>query len=176
MGVITKTKGYEYNAPYRTLLNAAGSHVAARAAGTYGLGHGAPLVASGVGSLAPLAMVYIADADFPIIREEPSRLRLRVQLCVNDVAPGGNYTVGLYPVTRPATSGGAGLCIMTLGTVVPGSTVLFTAPAADSILSGTGTDFALPADGFYVIGVVTSAIVATSSLVQINAQLQQHNQ
>lgn len=176
MGRITKLTGYEYNAPYRTLLNAAGSHTAAKVAGKYGLGYGDPLAVSGTGTLYPLALVYIADADFPIVREEPSKLRIRAQLCTNDVAPGGNFTLGLYPVTRPATSGGAGLCTMTLGTVVPGSEVVFTAPAVDAILSGVGADFVMPADGFYAIGVVTTATMATSSHVHINAQLQHHNQ
>jgi len=176
MSLVNKVKGYEYNAPYRTILNAGGSHTAAKVAGKYGLGYGDPLAVSGTGTLYPLAMVYIADADFPDVREEPSKLRIRAQLCTNDVAPGGNFTMGLYPVTRPAASGGAGICIMTLGTVVSGSTVAFTAPAADSILSGVGTDFALPADGFYAIGVVTSATMPASSHVHINAQLQHHNQ
>ena len=176
MGLITKTKGYEYNAPYRTLLNAAGSHIAGKVAGTYGLGYGTPFVASGAGALYPLAMVYIDDADYPSVRDEPAKLRVRAQLCVNDVAPTGTFTVGLYPVTRPATSGGAGVSIMTLGAVVAGSTVVFTAPAADAILSGVGADFNIPANGFYVIGVVTTATIAVSSLVQINSQLQHHNE
>jgi hypothetical protein len=38
-----------------------------------------------------------------------------------------------------------------------------------------GADFSLPANGHYVIGVVTTATVATSALVQIVANLQIHN-
>lgn len=38
-----------------------------------------------------------------------------------------------------------------------------------------GADFALPADGLYVIGVVTTATVAASSHVHLNAQLQMRN-
>jgi hypothetical protein len=91
------------------------------------------------------------------------------------VAPTGNFTFGLYPITRPGTSGGAGLAIYTLGTVVSGSNgATFTTPAADGLLNATGSDFALPANGHYVIGVVTTATIATSAHVHMTAKLQIH--
>jgi hypothetical protein len=161
---------------YRTVLEASGSHIAAKVAGTYGIGHGDPLAVSGTGTLYPLQIIYIAAADYPSINGLAPKLRIRAQLFTNDVAPTGNFTVGLYPVTRPATSGGAGLNIYTLGTVVSGSNgATFTTPAADGQFNAASSDFALPADGFYVIGVVTTATVATSSLVHITVQLQIHN-
>lgn len=160
---------------YRTILDASGSHTAAKVAGTYAVGSGDPLAISGTGTLYPINSIFIASADYPTVSNMAPKLRLRVQLYVNDVAPTGNFTFGLYPITRPATSGGAGLCIYTLGTVVTGSTVLFTTPAADGLLSGTSGDFSLPSDGHYVIGVVTTATVATSSHVHVIANLQIRN-
>jgi hypothetical protein len=160
---------------YSTILEASGSHTAARVAGTYALGDGDPIAISGTGTLYPIKTIYIAAADFPNVDGKAAKLRLRAQVYTNDVAPTGNYTFGLYPITRPATSGGAGLAIYTLGTVVTGSTVLFTNPAADGQLNGASSDFALPADGHYVIGIVTTAAVATSAHMHVTAQLQVHN-
>ncbi len=164
------------NASYRTLLQAAGSHIAAQVAGTYGIPNGNPLAVSGTGTLYPLATINIVAADFPTVNGLAPKLRIRAQLYTNDVAPTGNFTFGLYPITRPTTSGAAGVCIYTLGTVVSGSNgATFTTPAADGLLSAVGADFALPSDGHYVLGVVTTATVATSSHVHVNAVLQMRN-
>lgn len=160
---------------YRMLLDSSGSHTAARVAGTYGMGHGDPLAITGVGTLYPLNLISIDAADFPMVGALSPKLRVKAQLYTNDVAPGGNFTVGLHPVTRPATSGAAGLCIYTIGAALAGSTTMFTAPAADAQLGQAGTDFALPANGHYVIGVVTSAAVAASAHVHLTAQLQTRN-
>ncbi len=164
------------NASYRTLLSVAGSHTAAKVAGTYAFGFGDPVAVGGAGTLYPLAIIHIVAADLPTINSITTKLRIRAQLFTNDVAPTGNFTFGLYPVTRPATSGGTGLCIYTIGTVVSGSNgASFTTPAADGLLTAVGSDFALPADGVYVIAVVTTATIAASSHIHMNAQLQMRN-
>jgi len=164
------------NNSYREVLTVSGSHTAAQVAGTYAMGSSGPIAVSGTGTLAPIAVIYIAAADYPTINGLVSKLRIRAELYTNDVAPTGNFTFGLYPITRPGTSGGAGVCIYTLGTVVTGSNgAIFTTPAADGLLNAVGIDFALPADGPYVIGVVTTATVATSAHVQLVAQLQHRN-
>lgn len=164
------------NASYRTILNSAGSHTAAKAAGTYAMGYGDPIAVSGTGTLYPIATIYIAAADYPTVNGITTKLRIRAQLYTNDVAPTGNFTFGLYPITRPTTSGGAGLNIYTLGTVVTGSNgATFTAPAVDGLLQAVGSDFAIPADGFYVIGVITTNTVANNSHLHMNAQLQMRN-
>lgn len=160
---------------YQTILEASGSHTAARVAGTYALGMGDPIAVSGTGTLYPLRTIYIAAADYPSVDGKATKLRLRIQFYTNDVAPTGNYTFGLYPVTRPGTSGGAGLATFTLGTVVGSSTVAFNTPAADGLLQGTSSDFSLPTDGHYVIGVVTTATVAASAHIHISASLQKRN-
>lgn len=162
-------------APYRTIIEPSGSHTAARVAGTYGFSHGQPLAISGTGTLYPLDVVYIDPADYPAVMGLTAKLRVRCTLAANDVAPTGNYVVGLHPVTRPATSGAAGLDIYTIGAAVSGSTLTFTAPAADSINNGVGADFAVPTAGHYIIGMVSSAAVAASSHLHFSAMLQLHH-
>lgn len=163
------------NASYRTLLDSSGSHVAARVAGTYGFAQSQPLAISGTGTLYPLNTIYIDDADYPTLDGVAPKLRVRAQLYVNDVAPTGNFTVALHPITRPASSGGAGVLIYTIGAAVASSGVTVNTPAADSSNQLVGSDFALPADGHYVLGLVTTATVAASSLVHISAKLQMRN-
>ncbi len=159
---------------YRTLLDSSGSHTAARAAGTYWIGQGDALGITGVGTLYPPNIIYIAAADYPAIDALTAKLRIRVQIYTNDIAPTGNYSFGLYPVARPATSGGAGLNIYTLGTVVSGSTTTTYTFPVDAIFAIGSADFALPADGHYVIGMVSTTAVAASSHIHISASLQTH--
>lgn len=156
---------------YRTIMDSSGSHIAGRVAGNYGMGHGDPLAISGTGTLFPLNVMYIDPADYPACGSLTAKLRIRCVVNVNDVAPTGNYTISLHPVTRPGTSGAAGLNIYTVGAAV-GTGVAVNAPAADSQNNAVGADFALPAAGFYVIGVVTTATVAVSSHMHFSAALQ----
>lgn len=164
------------NASYRVILDCSGSHIAGRVAGTYGFGQGDPLAVSGTGTLYPLNAIYIASADFPTVNGLAPKLRVRAQVFVNDVAPTGNFTFGLHPVTRPATSGGAGLVIYTIGAAASGSaTTTLTTPAADSSNVVVGSDFSLPSDGHYVLAVVTTATVAASSHLHMSVALQLRN-
>lgn len=164
------------NASYRTLFEAAGSHIAGKVAGTYGFGDGDPLAVSGTGTLYPLKLFRYEAADYPRVNGATTKLRTRAVLAVNDTALfTGTFKVGLYPVTRPGTSGGAGLNIYTIGTLVSGSEVTFTNPAADLLAEADSGDFTPPSDGYYVFAVVTSATVATNSLAHCTAYLQQRN-
>lgn len=164
------------NSSYRTLLDSSGSHIAARVAGTYGLGQGDPIAVTGTGTLYPLNTIAIAAADFPTVNGLTTKLRIRCNINCNDVAPfTGTFVIGLHPVTRPSTSGGAGLCIYTIGAAVAGSTVTGTNLAADSANLLVGADFAIPSDGQYVIGVVTNQTMAASSHAHISASLQMRN-
>jgi hypothetical protein len=164
------------NSSYRSLLDCSGSHTAAKVAGTYGMGQGDALAVSGTGTLYPLNTIYIAAADYPTVDGKTAKLRIRAQLHCNDVAPfTGTFVIGLHPITRPATSGGAGLVIYTIGAAVSGSTLTFTNPAADSSNVAAGSDFALPADGHYVLAVVTNQTMAASAHVHVSALLQMRN-
>jgi hypothetical protein len=161
------------NAFYRTLLQVSGSHIAGQVAGTYLLGQGDPAAISGTGTLYPIALIYIDPSEFLNAGSLAAKLRLRVVLCVNDVAPTGSFTFGLYPITRPSTSGAAGVNAYTAGTVVSGSQpAAIATPAADSANSVAGADFSIPSAGLYAIGVLTTATVAASSHLHFNAQLQ----
>lgn len=161
-------------ARYTTILQSAGSHIAAKAAGTYALGLGDPLAVSGTGTLYPIGLIAIRSADYPTINGLAPKLRVSGIVKCNATAPTGNFTLGLYPVT--AGGGAAGLSIYTLGAVVAGSNgATVSAPAANSMTSIVGSDFALPADGIYCLAVVTTATVATAAHVHINAVLQQRN-
>lgn len=162
-------------ASYRTILDASGSHIAGRVAGTYGMGHGDPLAISGTGTLYPLDVIYIDPADYPSAGGLAPKLRIRCSVAVNDVAPTGNFTIGLHPVTRPGTSGGTGLNIYTIGAAVAGSGIALNTPAADSINQVVGADFAAPAAGHYIVGVVTTATVAVNSHMHFSAALQLHH-
>jgi hypothetical protein len=171
-----KTSDPNWNEAYQNLLDVGGSHIAARVAGTYGLGYSSPLAISGTGILYPLGLIRLTATDYPCLADERPRLRVRGIIAVNDVAPTGTYTLGLHPVTRPASSGGAGVLTYTLGAAVAGSNgASIVAPAADSMNVVVGQDFDLPADGIYCLGCVTTATVATSSLVHVTAQLQIRN-
>lgn len=164
------------NASYRHLLDSSGSHIAARVAGTYGLGQGDPAAITGTGTLYPLNTIYIDQNDFPSVGGLAAKLRLRAVVHCNDVAPfTGTFVFGLHPITRPATSGGAGLVIYTIGAAVAGSTATLTNPAADSSNNVVGSDFAVPASGHYVVAFVTNATMAASSHVHISTQLQMRN-
>jgi uncharacterized Zn-binding protein involved in type VI secretion len=172
------------NSSYRNIHRAATALIAAATADTYDLNNGSAMTtaSNGVGGVHlsggfvfPVNQIYLDPDDFPTVDGKTTKLRVRAELLVNDVAPTGNYTFGLYPITRPGTAGGASNQIITLGTVVSGSTVLFTTPAADSMNHGTSTDFSIPAAGHYVLGLVTTATVAASSRVDLNATLQMRN-
>lgn len=164
------------NSSYRTLLETSGSHTAGRIAGTYAMCDGDPIAISGTGTLYPIKTIYIDGADYPTVNGVTTKLRIRAQLYTNDVAPTGNYTFGLYPITRPATSGGAGVCIYTIGSVVSGSDgAVFSAPAADGLAFATSADFAVPTAGHFIIGVLTTATVAVNAHVQMCAHLQMRN-
>ncbi|NOS70041.1 MAG: hypothetical protein HOP33_08930 [Verrucomicrobia bacterium] len=165
-----------FGGQFKTIASAGGSLTEASVAGTYFLPLGDAVGITGTGTLYPPCLIHIVGADYPTINGVAAKLRIRAILEVNDVAPTGNFTFGLYPVTRPSTSGGAGLDIYAMGTVVTGSNgATFTVPAADSQGTAVSADFALPADGVYVIGIVTTATVAASSHLHVSAMLQYHN-
>lgn len=164
------------NSSYRTLLDSSGSHTAAKVAGTYGLGQGDIAAVTGTGTAYPLNTIAIAAADYPSVDGLAPKLRVRFNINANDVAPfTGTFVCGLHPVTRPATSGGTGLCIYTIGAAVSGSTVTGTNLAADSANLLAGSDFAIPSDGQYVLAFVTNQTMATNSHVHISASLQLRN-
>ncbi len=160
------------NSVYRPLLFGGGVMGTTAEAGTYMLlGNGVSNRLSGV-SLAASALVpsalYFAKADYEVAGKT-QKLRLRAQVLTNATKPTITFTVGLYPMTF---SGGTNELKVTLGTVVSGSTVAIVEPAASAATSGTGSDFTIPSDGYYMFGLVTNAGLTANNVSIVTAQLQ----
>ncbi len=160
------------NAAYRTLFQAAQLLQTDLAAGTYWLqnypGNIAPSGSEGgIGPSSP-GFFHFDDADYAVAGKT-QKLRLRAQILTNATKPTLKFTVGLYPIT---VAGGADTLKVTLGTVVPGSTVEFNEPAASTPSAGSSGDFTIPADGAYVLGVVTSATLTNNAVALMSGLLQ----
>lgn len=157
---------------YQTILNAtsifASDIVAStRFVGIQGGVSAADLVAEGnaINGL----FIYFDDADYTIA-SKTQKLRVRAQVCTNATAWSSvTATFGLYPVTF---AGAADALTATLGTVVTGSTVAIANPSASTVNQGNSGVFAIPADGQYALGVVTSATLTNNAAAFVSAQLQ----
>jgi hypothetical protein len=101
-----------------------------------------------------------------------ARLRLRARCSVNAVAPATNFVPGLYPVASISAISGSDPSIATLGAVLTGSTVAFTAPAAGSSAAVLSTEINAPAAGPYCFAVVIGGAMAAGSRVSVTVQLQ----
>ena len=173
VGLGTKINVNQAN--YRTLAHAQGYMIAGQAVGTYWFGmQDSAASASGGSSRYSPEIIPIYTADHPTINGVATLLRVDAILSVNATAPTATFTIGLYPVTKGA--GGAGLSIWSLGSVVGSSTAAFTTPSGSSITRVASSTFSIPSDGLYVLGVTTTtATIATSSLVNITAYLEERN-
>jgi hypothetical protein len=118
---------------------------------------------------------YINASDLPSVDGVTSKLRIRANVFTNDVANTSTYTFGLYPVTRPTTSGTASALNFTIGTVVTGSTAVITSPGADASVTAVGSDFEIPSSGFYVLAVDYTDSIGLNGFVQFSATLQTRN-
>lgn len=164
-----------FNSPYQLVRQAFGSATAAVVAGNYFLTVGSGAIFSGGTANATIpAVVYLQSSDYPTVNGFAPKFKIKAGAFANHTAPGTNFNFGLYPVTPNVSSGGAGVKSWSAGTVVAGSQVLVTV-GADSHAMVNGSDFALPAIGWYVIGVITTATTATSSYTELSADLQFHN-
>jgi len=164
---------------YTNVLQCYASNTATDGANTYFLSGNSNAAArisgSATGGTVPPVLYYIQAADFPTVQGLPPKMRVTAQMFVNDTAPTKSWVFGLYPVTTPATSGAAGVRIYTAGTVVAGSTVTFTTPAADSMSIGMSADFAVPADGWYAIGFTLDGTLPANNFQNLQAFLQCRN-
>ena len=158
------------NSVYRLLLSAnqrAGNDVPAA---TYMLGGatGSSPLASGSSPSVALPLFYFKGVD-RAVEGKTQKLRTRAQILVNATKLTIKVTVGLYPIS---VAGGGDSLAITLGTVVPGSTVEFNEPSASTVSQSSSSDYAIPADGVYAFGFVTSAEFTNLCSAQVSAQLQ----
>lgn len=156
------------NSFYRTLL-AASQKIASAGLNLYLIANtsGAVINLENLGSAAP-PYIYFASADYAVAGKT-QKLRVRAQVAVNATKPASKLTVGLYPFT---VAGGASEIKLSLGTVVPGSTVAFNEPAASTVSQGSSGDFSIPSDGAYLLGFENSTNFAANSSVLVGVQLQ----
>lgn len=156
-------------ATYRTLLFARTNLTTDAAAATYQIGNASNRTSGlEIGATESLPYFYFDDADY-VVTGQTQKLRVRAQVAANATKPTIKFTIGLYPLT---VAGAADTMVPTLGTVVSGSTVEINEPAASTVTSAVGSDFTIPSDGAYMLGVVTSGTLTNNSRVNISAQLQ----
>lgn len=142
-------------APSALVLQTTGGTGAATAPGTYfWVPGGTSAIASG-GAASSTLFAVLNAADWPNV----DSLNLQVSLVTNVAQTGVTFTFGLYPVSVSGTT----TLIWTMGTVVTGSTVAFTAPGAGSESRGNSGNFAFPAADAYLIGLSTNAATAAAS-------------
>lgn len=162
---------------YRNIQTVSQDVCQALAAGTYLLGSMANAGENPRASAAEalnwtgLPIFYFDDADY-LITGKTLKMRMRAQIGCNATKAALKFTFGLYPIT---VAGGPNLLKPTLGTVIAGSPLEINEPAASTVTQAVGSDFTIPADGAYLLGVVTSATLTTNSWVNLSAQLQVRN-
>lgn len=155
---------------YRNLTQQSGSAVASNVTGA-GVYKGSGYVAQ-TASGSSVFSFYLAAADLAI-PGLTTKLRLLVSGATNATAPTVSFTFGLYPWGTPI--GGSNVVNPQFGTVVTGSTCLFTTPAASTILAPVSSgDFDLPADGLYGIGLSVDGAMAANSAAAWVMALQYH--
>lgn len=149
--------------PYRQLLAASASASTSAASGTKYLCRGGTDAAT-VSTSVTSACLYLLTAADLAITGLTTKLRV-VGVVKTATAPAITITIGLYPVTAAAAS--------TAGTVIAGSEVTITTPAANSDVSGNSGDLTLPADGLYILGYTVSN--TPSGAFGVHAFLQARN-
>ena len=164
------------NTSYRTILDGGGWITAGVSLGTFMFTkNGGTVIVPASGSAGAPVLMYIDPADYPTVNGVTTKLRIRSSVLINNTAPTNTLTFALYPVT--ATAGGVGIVTYTLGGIITGSDgATIAAPAANSQNNLVGSDFDIPAAGFYVVSVQTSvATAAVNSYTVISFQLQMRN-
>jgi hypothetical protein len=129
--------------------------------GAMATGGAAPFLPSGsamthgTGTAGTPPMIYLAAADYAVTGKT-TKLRVRGQMFTDNggAHTGVTYTFGLYAL---AAASGSTPGVVTSGAVIAGSTVAIANPGASAAFQGSSGDFNLPADGYYALGVATSA-------------------
>lgn len=152
-----------------------GGVLAMGAGGTYLIpGGGAPQgsTAQTLGSIGTAIWIIDIDPTDWVANARTTKLRIKWSLTVNAVAPATTLTAGLYPVATTGGVSGGAPSIVTLGTVVTGSTAAFASPGATSHTVTASSEFNAPAVGPFVFGVVAAAGMAAGSQASLTGQIQ----
>jgi hypothetical protein len=153
------------------IVRSAYARLDAQAQGTLGIVENATL--SLAGASGGKAAFYFDPAEFAI-SGYTTKLKLRLTVLTNDVAPTSTFTASLVPITSP--SGAAATVAVTAGTIVAGSSAELVAPAATSTNVDDSGDFTAPAAGYYALQIVTSvANMAASSAAAVRVDLLARN-
>lgn len=144
---------------YRTINDSRFVFAGGKPAGTYFANNGSDDFSS------PFAFDPADHAAAP----RTVKLRLRCSLLSSGTALAADITFALFPVTSLSASPA-----LTIGSAVSGSSVVFSAPSANSSLRSVGSDFTAPAAGTYVIGAVQSATSGGAAYSVGRAFLQLH--
>lgn len=140
-------------------------------ANTYAL---APNFATGVilGGNVGSAIFYLNSADNNA-EGRKARYKLVVNVAVNAVAPGSDFTVKLVKVLK--TAGGLGSLTITESEDIAGLSGKVTAPAKETPSNpAESADVEISANGAYAVVVTTSAKTAANSLESVSATLKAH--
>lgn len=101
-----------------------------------------------------------------------TKLRIRWHLIANGVAPAQTFTCGLYPISGFSAPGAGVAAGVTFGTVVSGSTAVFTTPALAADTTTLSTEFNCPTAGSYAFGLVNTGNMAANSALTVYGALQ----
>lgn len=132
-----------------------------------------------MGGLSNVILTRSAPLFFPFdpadyaITGKALKLRVRMALMTNSVAPGGNFTAGMYSCSP--LFGAADALGLTTFNLVAGSPVTRNTPASGSKFSDVGVDFDAPAAGVYMLGLNPSAAIPADSVVAARIMLQYHH-
>lgn len=115
--------------------------------------------------------VFPLVASHYAVAGKTTKLRLIYAVGTNAVAPAVTLTFGLHNITG---TGGTGNNFQTNANTTPvtGSTTVWTTPAANTAATLAGTDFDLPADGRYGLGISSSGSQAAGSVAYVSWILQ----
>lgn len=149
------------NSIYRTITRGAGYVTAGQMASSYVLPLGGQqCAATGTGSIYPVALLYVSDTLYPTVNGTSPTFKLRATCCTNDAwSATTTVSVGLFPVTRPASSGGSGITKYLFGITVTGSACSFSAMTADSLNRAVSSGISLTT-GIYALGVTLGGTIS----------------
>ncbi len=161
--------------PWKTIVQSDALVIAATVSGAdkFLLSSSVGLI-SGGNLLVPSGIIQITAADAEFVMEgKTPRCRVVLDACPNATAwgAGGTIQLGLFPLT---VTGGVGVATVALGTnaIPTASLPTAQAPVASTPVRLASNDFALPADGLYGVGFVSSAAWAANTAALCNAKFQ----